>query len=70
MCSVLFCVFFEGIQTFGKNVVVAGRSKNVGMPISMLLHTDGEHERPGGKTVNVVKYFNALTCKIIKIKLT
>ncbi|KAM7112099.1 bifunctional methylenetetrahydrofolate dehydrogenase/cyclohydrolase 2, mitochondrial-like isoform 9-T10 [Ciconia maguari] len=37
-----------GIQTFGKNVVVAGRSKNVGMPISMLLHTDGDHERPGG----------------------
>ncbi|XP_072192408.1 bifunctional methylenetetrahydrofolate dehydrogenase/cyclohydrolase 2, mitochondrial [Excalfactoria chinensis] len=37
-----------GIQTFGKNIVVAGRSKNVGMPISMLLHTDGEHERPGG----------------------
>ncbi|KAE8630904.1 hypothetical protein XENTR_v10001011 [Xenopus tropicalis] len=37
-----------GIETFGKNVVVAGRSKNVGMPISMLLHTDGRHERPGG----------------------
>ncbi|KAL1790137.1 putative bifunctional methylenetetrahydrofolate dehydrogenase/cyclohydrolase 2 [Sigmodon hispidus] len=37
-----------GIETFGKNVVVAGRSKNVGMPITMLLHTDGEHERPGG----------------------
>uniref|UniRef100_G1KL48 methenyltetrahydrofolate cyclohydrolase n=1 Tax=Anolis carolinensis TaxID=28377 RepID=G1KL48_ANOCA len=37
-----------GIPTFGRNVVVAGRSKNVGMPISMLLHTDGEHERPGG----------------------
>ncbi|XP_027400544.1 bifunctional methylenetetrahydrofolate dehydrogenase/cyclohydrolase 2, mitochondrial isoform X4 [Bos indicus] len=37
-----------GIETFGKNVVVAGRSKNVGMPIAMLLHTDGEHERPGG----------------------
>ncbi|GAB1289834.1 Bifunctional methylenetetrahydrofolate dehydrogenase/cyclohydrolase 2, mitochondrial [Apodemus speciosus] len=36
-----------GIETFGKNVVVAGRSKNVGMPIAMLLHTDGEHERPG-----------------------
>jgi hypothetical protein len=30
-------------------VVVAGRSKNVGMPIAMLLHTDGEHERPGGE---------------------
>ncbi|XP_045140219.1 probable bifunctional methylenetetrahydrofolate dehydrogenase/cyclohydrolase 2 isoform X2 [Echinops telfairi] len=37
-----------GIETFGKNVVVAGRSKNVGMPIAMLLHTDGEHQRPGG----------------------
>ncbi|XP_039187448.1 probable bifunctional methylenetetrahydrofolate dehydrogenase/cyclohydrolase 2 isoform X3 [Crotalus tigris] len=37
-----------GIQTFGRNVVVVGRSKNVGMPILMLLHTDGEHERPGG----------------------
>nr|XP_023409117.1 probable bifunctional methylenetetrahydrofolate dehydrogenase/cyclohydrolase 2 isoform X1 [Loxodonta africana] len=37
-----------GIETFGKNVVVAGRSKNVGMPIAMLLHTDGDHERPGG----------------------
>uniref|UniRef100_A0A803VHZ7 methenyltetrahydrofolate cyclohydrolase n=1 Tax=Ficedula albicollis TaxID=59894 RepID=A0A803VHZ7_FICAL len=37
-----------GIQTFGKNVLVAGRSKNVGMPIAMLLHSDGEHERPGG----------------------
>uniref|UniRef100_A0A8C7Z9L4 Methenyltetrahydrofolate cyclohydrolase n=1 Tax=Oryzias sinensis TaxID=183150 RepID=A0A8C7Z9L4_9TELE len=37
-----------GIPTFGKNVLVAGRSKNVGMPIAMLLHTDGHHERPGG----------------------
>ncbi|XP_048839796.1 bifunctional methylenetetrahydrofolate dehydrogenase/cyclohydrolase 2, mitochondrial-like isoform X1 [Brienomyrus brachyistius] len=36
------------IQTIGRNVVVAGRSKNVGMPIAMLLHTDGRHERPGG----------------------
>lgn len=37
-----------GIDTVGKNVVVAGRSKNVGMPIAMLLHTDGRHERAGG----------------------
>uniref|UniRef100_UPI00398E9A6C bifunctional methylenetetrahydrofolate dehydrogenase/cyclohydrolase 2, mitochondrial-like isoform X2 n=1 Tax=Pristiophorus japonicus TaxID=55135 RepID=UPI00398E9A6C len=37
-----------GIETFGKNVVVVGRSKNVGMPIAILLHTDGHHERPGG----------------------
>ncbi|KAM9329528.1 bifunctional methylenetetrahydrofolate dehydrogenase/cyclohydrolase 2, mitochondrial-like [Gastrophryne carolinensis] len=37
-----------GIETFGKNVVVAGRSKNVGLPIAMLMHTDGRHKRPGG----------------------
>ncbi|XP_051650482.1 bifunctional methylenetetrahydrofolate dehydrogenase/cyclohydrolase 2, mitochondrial-like isoform X2 [Manacus candei] len=50
-CAVVYLLIIceiEGIPTFGKNVVVAGRSKNVGMPISMLLHTDGEHERPGG----------------------
>ncbi|XP_077999234.1 uncharacterized protein LOC144452096 [Glandiceps talaboti] len=32
-----------GIDTVGKNAVVCGRSKNVGMPIAMLLHTDGSH---------------------------
>lgn len=32
-----------GIETFGKNAVVVGRSKNVGMPIAMLLHADGRH---------------------------
>ncbi|ELW52008.1 putative bifunctional methylenetetrahydrofolate dehydrogenase/cyclohydrolase 2 [Tupaia chinensis] len=36
-------------------MLVAGRSKNVGMPISMLLHTDEEHERLGGAaTVTIV----------------
>ncbi|XP_029454791.1 probable bifunctional methylenetetrahydrofolate dehydrogenase/cyclohydrolase 2 [Rhinatrema bivittatum] len=45
-----------GIETFGKNVVVAGRSKNVGMPISMLLHTDGRHERPGGDATVTVTH--------------
>lgn len=34
------CIF-TGISTFGKNAVVCGRSKNVGMPIAMLLHADG-----------------------------
>lgn len=32
------------IETFGKNAVVVGRSKNVGMPISMLLHADGRND--------------------------
>lgn len=34
-------------------MLVAGRSKNVGMPIAMLLHTDRNHERSGGKRVHV-----------------
>lgn len=33
-----------GIETFGKNAVVVGRSKNVSMPIAMLLHADGRNE--------------------------
>ncbi|XP_071525723.1 bifunctional methylenetetrahydrofolate dehydrogenase/cyclohydrolase, mitochondrial [Panulirus ornatus] len=37
-----------GIETFGKNAVVCGRSKNVGMPLAMLLHGDGI--RPDGET--------------------
>ncbi|XP_064153204.1 bifunctional methylenetetrahydrofolate dehydrogenase/cyclohydrolase, mitochondrial-like isoform X1 [Anguilla rostrata] len=44
--TVCFCL--SGIETVGRNVLVAGRSKNVGMPIAMLLHTDRRHERPGG----------------------
>ncbi|XP_068210562.1 bifunctional methylenetetrahydrofolate dehydrogenase/cyclohydrolase 2, mitochondrial isoform X1 [Palaemon carinicauda] len=37
-----------GIETYGKNAVVCGRSKNVGMPMAMLLHGDGV--RPDGAT--------------------
>lgn len=38
----------SGVDTFAKTAVVCGRSKNVGMPMAMLLHTDHRHERPGG----------------------
>jgi len=37
----------SGIETRGKTALVAGRSKNVGMPMGILLHTDHTHERPG-----------------------
>uniref|UniRef100_A0A8C9I3E7 Methenyltetrahydrofolate cyclohydrolase n=1 Tax=Piliocolobus tephrosceles TaxID=591936 RepID=A0A8C9I3E7_9PRIM len=45
-----------GIPTLEKNVVVAGRSKNVGMPFIMLLHTDGVHERPGGDATVTISH--------------
>lgn len=32
------------IDTFGKNAVVVGRSKHVGLPIALLLHADGKGE--------------------------
>ena len=36
------------IPTFGKTAVVVGRSKNVGLPMAMLLHSDGAlRECPG-----------------------
>uniref|UniRef100_A0A2R9AP60 methenyltetrahydrofolate cyclohydrolase n=1 Tax=Pan paniscus TaxID=9597 RepID=A0A2R9AP60_PANPA len=44
------------IPTLGKNVVVAGRSKSVEMPIAMLLHTDGAHERPGGDATVTISH--------------
>lgn len=34
----------SNVDTFGKNAVVIGRSKNVGLPIFMLLHADGRNE--------------------------
>lgn len=43
---------FPGIETFGKNAVVCGRSKNVGMPLAMLLHGDGV--RPDGRYCTVL----------------
>ncbi|XP_033111308.1 bifunctional methylenetetrahydrofolate dehydrogenase/cyclohydrolase, mitochondrial-like [Anneissia japonica] len=38
-----------GINLFGKNAVVCGRSKNVGGPIAMMLQSDGEHSSKMGK---------------------
>ncbi|XP_050298802.1 bifunctional methylenetetrahydrofolate dehydrogenase/cyclohydrolase, mitochondrial isoform X2 [Anthonomus grandis grandis] len=35
------------IPTFGKNVVICGRSKNVGLPMMLLLHADKRNELPG-----------------------
>ncbi|XP_050973296.1 probable bifunctional methylenetetrahydrofolate dehydrogenase/cyclohydrolase 2 isoform X2 [Labeo rohita] len=44
-----------GIETVG-NVLVVGRSKNVGMPIAMLLHSDRNHERPGGDATVIMAH--------------
>ncbi|KAG1973971.1 putative bifunctional methylenetetrahydrofolate dehydrogenase/cyclohydrolase [Pimephales promelas] len=45
-----------GIETVGRNVLVVGRSKNVGMPIAMLLHSDRNHERPGGDATVIMAH--------------
>ncbi|XP_013149134.1 PREDICTED: bifunctional methylenetetrahydrofolate dehydrogenase/cyclohydrolase, mitochondrial isoform X1 [Papilio polytes] len=41
------------IDTFGRNAVVVGRSKNVGMPIAMMLHSDGKHDSALGMDATV-----------------
>ena len=41
----------SGIETFGKNAVVCGRSKNVGLPIAMLLHSSGVGETGACKSL-------------------
>ncbi|XP_072165522.1 bifunctional methylenetetrahydrofolate dehydrogenase/cyclohydrolase, mitochondrial-like [Diadema setosum] len=43
----------SGIETFGKNAVVCGRSKNVGMPIATLLNSDGDHSSRMGMDATV-----------------
>ncbi|KAH3734887.1 bifunctional methylenetetrahydrofolate dehydrogenase/cyclohydrolase, mitochondrial-like [Dreissena polymorpha] len=48
----------SGIETFGKNAVVCGRSKNVGMPIAILLHADGIHETRAGDATTTICHRN------------
>lgn len=63
----------ENIETFGKNVVVVGRSKNVGMPISMLMHADGRNDTSAmDATVTICHRFTpkeqlAVFCKLADI---
>ncbi|KAL1494660.1 hypothetical protein ABEB36_010226 [Hypothenemus hampei] len=47
--AVLELIKRYNIPTFGKNIVVCGRSKNVGLPITLLLHSDAKNELPGGE---------------------
>lgn len=45
---------YYNIETKGKNAVVVGRSKNVSLPIAMMLHTDkSNHERSMDATVTI-----------------
>ena len=55
LCPFNWSPTFSGVETFGKNAVVIGRSKNVGMPIAMLLHADGIGE------TNACKKFHLFT---------
>ncbi|CAH2229237.1 jg6744 [Pararge aegeria aegeria] len=41
------------IDTFGRNAVVVGRSKNVGLPIAMMLHSDKNHDSGLGMDATV-----------------
>ncbi|PVD39573.1 hypothetical protein C0Q70_02208 [Pomacea canaliculata] len=44
----------SGVETFGKNAVVCGRSKNVGLPIAMFLHGDASHGNYGGDATTTI----------------
>lgn len=41
------------IETHGRNAVVIGRSKNVGLPTAMMLHSDNSHENGLGMDATV-----------------
>lgn len=64
------------IDTFGKSVVVVGRSKNVGMPIAMLMHSDGKNQKSAmDATVTICHRYTPLKelakyCKLADIIIT
>lgn len=64
------------IETFGKSVVVVGRSKNVGMPIAMLMHADGKNQKSAmDATVTICHRYTPLKelakyCKLADIIIT
>jgi 5,10-methylene-tetrahydrofolate dehydrogenase/methenyl tetrahydrofolate cyclohydrolase len=66
-CIAFMVYVIIGIETFGKNAVVCGRSKNVGMPIAMLLHADGIYETKAGMVVLLIKVFNKTVNYILAI---
>ena len=49
-------VMNTGVETFGKNAVVCGRSKNVGLPIAVFLHGDGERGNNSGEYSSCVEF--------------
>lgn len=42
------------IETCGKNVVIISRSKNIGLPLLMVLHSDEKNELPGMEATTVL----------------
>ncbi|XP_046366560.1 bifunctional methylenetetrahydrofolate dehydrogenase/cyclohydrolase, mitochondrial-like [Haliotis rufescens] len=52
--AVLEIIRRTGIPTFGKNAVVVGRSKNVGLPIAILLHADGRNDTDAGDATTTI----------------
>lgn len=66
----------QNIETFGKNVVVVGRSKNVGMPIAILMHADGRNDTAAmDATVTICHRFTppeqlATFCRLADIIIT
>lgn len=49
----MYLIFRNNIETFGRNAVIVGRSKNVALPMAMLLHSDGRHESQYGMDASV-----------------
>ncbi|XP_044252796.1 bifunctional methylenetetrahydrofolate dehydrogenase/cyclohydrolase, mitochondrial isoform X2 [Tribolium madens] len=48
----------SNIKTFGKNVLICGRSKNVGLPMAMMLHSDARNELSGAEATVVLCHRN------------
>lgn len=48
----------SNIPTFGKNIVICGRSKNVGLPMALILHSDARNDLPGNEATVTICHRN------------
>lgn len=56
----------SGIKTFGKNALVIGRSKHVGLPIALLLHSNGKGHTEALDMTTTICHVNTPKEELIK----
>ncbi|XP_017772510.1 PREDICTED: bifunctional methylenetetrahydrofolate dehydrogenase/cyclohydrolase, mitochondrial [Nicrophorus vespilloides] len=54
------------IETKGKTALICGRSKNIGLPLSMILHSDYRNELPGLEATTIMCHRNTPASELMR----